>query len=187
MNLPVGKKECKQHIKHITDDIRFRCNNCHKKGDTKMKVCGGCKTIRYCSAECQKVHWKKHKPFCNKGKIKSSREKINLLYAFLSIPGKADKIFNEIESKCGQKKGLLVLRADKVITQENSEPLIPYGYFTYDNPDYEKFKECAPPGFLDLSIPGKDFTSLITDDGDPSNGIPSVCFWTVISRKKQDI
>jgi len=28
-------------------------------------VCGGCMTARYCSAKCQKAHWRKwHKPVC---------------------------------------------------------------------------------------------------------------------------
>jgi len=31
----------------------------------KSCVCGGCRTARYCSAACQKAHWKEwHKPVC---------------------------------------------------------------------------------------------------------------------------
>jgi hypothetical protein len=29
-----------------------------------LKSCSGCKQRRYCSAECQKVHWKGHKQRC---------------------------------------------------------------------------------------------------------------------------
>jgi len=31
-----------------------------------MKKCSVCKTERYCSAECQKIHWKEHKKVCGK-------------------------------------------------------------------------------------------------------------------------
>ena len=31
-----------------------------------MKKCSVCKTERYCSAECQKIHWKIHKKVCGK-------------------------------------------------------------------------------------------------------------------------
>jgi hypothetical protein len=30
----------------------------------KSKICAGCCTSRYCSRECQKVHWKLHKHVC---------------------------------------------------------------------------------------------------------------------------
>lgn len=39
------------------------CNNCHM-GGSKLKMCGKCKSAWYCSTECQKTHWKKHKPNC---------------------------------------------------------------------------------------------------------------------------
>jgi len=31
-----------------------------------MKKCSRCKLVRYCSAECQKNHWPKHKLVCVK-------------------------------------------------------------------------------------------------------------------------
>lgn len=39
------------------------CWECGNVGGTLM-ACGKCKTARYCSAECQKKNWKKHKPTC---------------------------------------------------------------------------------------------------------------------------
>lgn len=43
------------------------CNKC-KKGSTdearKLQLCGGCRTVQYCSRDCQKADWKNHKTFC---------------------------------------------------------------------------------------------------------------------------
>ena len=43
------------------------CNRCNK--DTTKK-CAGCKSVHYCSRECQKQDWAKHKKFCKKHKQK---------------------------------------------------------------------------------------------------------------------
>ena len=40
-----------------------RCTNCGGTSD-HMKKCAGCGKPRYCSRDCQKQHWKKHKPEC---------------------------------------------------------------------------------------------------------------------------
>ncbi|KAF9219875.1 ankyrin [Gyrodon lividus] len=41
-----------------------RCENCKTKS-SGLKQCARCHTIRYCSTECQRTHWKMHKPRCN--------------------------------------------------------------------------------------------------------------------------
>jgi hypothetical protein len=38
-----------------------KCFMCSKKG---LLTCSRCRMLNYCSAECQKKHWKQHKPFC---------------------------------------------------------------------------------------------------------------------------
>ena len=39
----------------------------HKcKQETQLLRCGRCRNAFYCSAECQKAHWKEHKPHCRK-------------------------------------------------------------------------------------------------------------------------
>ena len=43
-----------------------RCGACHKpEGSAKsLSVCGGCGVLQYCDRDCQRSHWKKHKPSC---------------------------------------------------------------------------------------------------------------------------
>lgn len=40
----------------------IECAKCKKT--KKLKKCARCKIVYYCSAECQKSHWKTHKPTC---------------------------------------------------------------------------------------------------------------------------
>ena len=43
------------------------CNNCcfTDTDPEKFKLCVSCKTVRYCSKDCQKLHWREHKVLCN--------------------------------------------------------------------------------------------------------------------------
>ena len=41
---------------------RKRCRQCGNVADTQ--ACSRCKSVTYCSRECQKKHWKLHKPDC---------------------------------------------------------------------------------------------------------------------------
>ncbi|KAH7911468.1 hypothetical protein BJ138DRAFT_1150559 [Hygrophoropsis aurantiaca] len=45
-------------------DDNTKCENCQKRGTGKTKQCGRCRTVRYCSPECQRAHWKTHKLRC---------------------------------------------------------------------------------------------------------------------------
>ena len=42
------------------------CSTCGAaaSADTKLRKCAGCKAVRYCSTECQKAHWRAHRPAC---------------------------------------------------------------------------------------------------------------------------
>jgi hypothetical protein len=45
-------------------NLKNLCENC-LKDDCKNK-CGSCKSVYYCSTECQKKNWEKHKLICKK-------------------------------------------------------------------------------------------------------------------------
>lgn len=43
-----------------------RCAKCGREGATKL--CSRCRSVSYCSKECQRQHWKSHKRVCNRKK-----------------------------------------------------------------------------------------------------------------------
>ncbi|OAX37408.1 hypothetical protein K503DRAFT_237719 [Rhizopogon vinicolor AM-OR11-026] len=47
-------------------DFKGRCMYCNTNvGRDKVKTCGRCRLVRYCSKECQVASWKIHKLRCN--------------------------------------------------------------------------------------------------------------------------
>ncbi|KAF8992051.1 hypothetical protein BDQ17DRAFT_1413515 [Cyathus striatus] len=40
------------------------CAHCTNRGNPTLKNCSGCRQIKYCSKECQKADWKRHKSEC---------------------------------------------------------------------------------------------------------------------------
>ena len=59
MNIPIPVWTQSVLEKHV-------CACCEKISQSKMKKCSGCENEYYCSAECQKIHWKQHKKVCGK-------------------------------------------------------------------------------------------------------------------------
>ena len=43
--------------------VGSRCNGCAARGE-RFKICSACRTVHYCSRECQSAHWKQHKQAC---------------------------------------------------------------------------------------------------------------------------
>lgn len=52
---------CGHH--HHGPDVGHGCNNCGR-GDLPLKSCAACKSVSYCSRECQVANWKLHKAAC---------------------------------------------------------------------------------------------------------------------------
>ncbi|CAA7271817.1 unnamed protein product [Cyclocybe aegerita] len=44
--------------------FRHRSRGMDRRGHGKLMLCAGCEAVRYCSRECQKEDWPKHKAFC---------------------------------------------------------------------------------------------------------------------------
>ncbi|EMC97935.1 hypothetical protein BAUCODRAFT_407676 [Baudoinia panamericana UAMH 10762] len=40
------------------------CGGCGAASEIGLLTCSKCKTRKYCCKECQKAHWKNHKPVC---------------------------------------------------------------------------------------------------------------------------
>jgi len=55
-------------------NVREKTRACETCGDklSPLRACGGCKQVFYCSTECQKADWKRHKPECLKVKGKAT-------------------------------------------------------------------------------------------------------------------
>lgn len=64
-----------------------KCEGCDKIFGYILKKCSNCKKSSYCSSECQKNHWKIHKPQCDKDVIEMA-----LIFA---TEKHKDKAFND--------------------------------------------------------------------------------------------
>lgn len=54
------------------------CMGCRNRVPKELlKKCSACKTVRYCSKECQKKAWRTHKPTCKKmtARLKRAKQK----------------------------------------------------------------------------------------------------------------
>lgn len=56
-----------REVEHLAEMESKRCTACGKGDkDAVLKTCVACKLARYCSVECQKAHWPKHKKECKR-------------------------------------------------------------------------------------------------------------------------
>lgn len=64
---------------------------------THMSTCGRCRTVLYCSTECQKKHWPIHKLTCNKEQKEEGRQAKQII----RIVSKNENFMNLISMLCG--------------------------------------------------------------------------------------
>jgi len=59
-------------------EMKSSCLNCGAtecQEGTPLKKCSGCRTVYFCSGECQKAAWKEHKIVCRGGAKKKKKKK----------------------------------------------------------------------------------------------------------------
>ncbi|KAF9518538.1 hypothetical protein BS47DRAFT_262838 [Hydnum rufescens UP504] len=77
-------------------DTNCRAISCpHAMTSNKVFRCAACKTIPYCSRECQRASWKAHKPECNTLQLFGDRLLDGLLSIYMSGRGAAVERFKE--------------------------------------------------------------------------------------------
>ncbi|XP_046573077.1 uncharacterized protein LOC124281104 [Haliotis rubra] len=132
---------CDQHWSKHKDDCKFVTwhrrhvgwNFCHScfahacpHASYKLKRCGGCLRVSYCSRECQDNDWRYHAPVCTNDK---NRERPKYTIRFEDLPLELqerdlrDRAINakaeeEMEKSNAKKKGK---KKQKSVTEENSE------------------------------------------------------------------
>jgi len=61
-HIEAGQVTLKQETVDMLTFATKLCHICQK--DAKDKLCSRCRKVRYCSVECQKKDWNRHKKFC---------------------------------------------------------------------------------------------------------------------------
>ena len=85
------------------------CNHCsEERYVNSLKRCGGCKAVYYCSNECQREHWHKHKVLCNAISFLAKKKNDSLCGTYVShiTPKNRAKIIRLVGSKCTVKCNL---------------------------------------------------------------------------------
>lgn len=70
-----------EFVKSGVDIVKIQnCYFCQNIIKTGLKLCSRCKITLYCSKECQKAHWKKHKVYCEPYDNKDANHSRNDLF-----------------------------------------------------------------------------------------------------------
>jgi len=68
----------KKAMTDTTPRDKANLHMCAKCGeaDNKLKNCSACKSVAYCSVDCQRAHWKQHKPTCMTKRAKGKKKPV---------------------------------------------------------------------------------------------------------------
>ena len=91
------------------EERSHQCSGCWKFG-SQLRRCSKCQSVRYCSVQCQKSHWPKHKVLCDAIKELSEKEhgaqkglgdaQDENVYVSHITPRQQDRIANLVGRKC---------------------------------------------------------------------------------------
>ena len=123
-------KEGVKELSKLGYKLERNCRNCGKESQHINRVlkCGGCKLAVYCSKECQKADWKKHKPFCkslsNAGlcednRVKNELKEFNKRLKALDIHVRISKKNTGNKSVMEELCGLIWCFSDEDIEEDN--------------------------------------------------------------------
>ena len=96
-NKDINNQERLFHPGEVVSRLCSGCIYCHRSGDElmRLKKCPGCNIASYCSKECQRKHWPKHKTLCNALKTRYSVT-VQLIHVEKLIGMKADFHFRHL-------------------------------------------------------------------------------------------
>ncbi|KAE9396351.1 hypothetical protein BT96DRAFT_922196 [Gymnopus androsaceus JB14] len=113
---------------------RYACCTCHKPAPDRknLKRCGRCKSVWYCSSECQMKDWKEHRPYCTQTNQASA----------LMDSGSADTEEQKIQAshKVQEKSAL---RIDESQCEEDAAPMVYACYTCHASDDSRTLKCCS--------------------------------------------
>lgn len=78
------------------------CRVCSKIGDFEapLRVCAGCRVACYCSKECQRAHWKRHKGVCKLTKPERNNAISLRMVTLRFLNQNFESLYEEIEETC---------------------------------------------------------------------------------------
>lgn len=94
------------------------CLACRKGKGVNLKKCGYCKSVGYCSKECQKAHWPEHKKVCSNLGEQKVRSKMD----GLTVDDMMEKLKQAAETcDCESRKCCLLCKLPEPIPHSHVE------------------------------------------------------------------
>ncbi|GFH53815.1 hypothetical protein CTEN210_10291 [Chaetoceros tenuissimus] len=111
-------KAWRKALKKSNQSLR-KCYNCIKtEKDVKLSSCSGCDLAAYCSRECQKAHWPKHKDTCKENSAARQQMDRTLTVSEKNVVN----LFNQWVSKPVIVRGILQPKFQQMIDMREYPP-----------------------------------------------------------------